>query len=152
MDFVTKLRVGEDIALVTFNKIENDFTKVANVFEEFSKKKIDIDMISQAAPQGDTVSISFTMNDSDIGKVFEIIKTLSVKPLVSTGNCKIQLYGEEMPGHSGIASRAFSAVAKAGCQVMMITTSEVDISLLVTKEHFTDAVNALESEFNISSK
>ena len=52
MDFVTKLRVGEDIALVTFNKIENDFTKVANVFEEFSKKKIDIDMISQAAPQG----------------------------------------------------------------------------------------------------
>lgn len=152
MDFVTKLRVSEDIALVTFNKIENDFKKVASIFEEFSNRKIDIDMISQAAPQGDKVSVSLTMNDSDIGKVFEIIKTLSVKPLVSTGNCKIQLYGEEMRGHSGIASRAFSAVAKNGGQVMMITTSEVDISLLVTKEHLTDAVKALEEEFGVTLK
>lgn len=154
MNVVSKLSVTEDVTLVTFNRVSADFRQVAAIFERFSMDKIDIDMISQSAPQSDSVSVSFTMNDSDVGKVFsaarQIAQHFGVKPLVSTGYCKVQLYGENMRGTSGVASRAFSAVAAQGCQVMMVTTSEVDISLLVSQEHLADTIQALEQEFTVA--
>ena len=73
---------------------------------------------------------------------------MSIKPLISGGNVKLQLFGEEMRTTPGVAARAIAALAKAEAELMLVTTSEVDISLLVTKAHSESAVEELKKEFS----
>ena len=73
----------------------------------------------------------------------------TIKPLVSSGNCKIQLYGEEMRTLHGVAARAIEAVASVNADIVIITTSEIDISVLTTNACLDEAVAALEAAFQV---
>jgi len=151
---VSRLDVYEEVALVTFRKIPSNLPLISDIFSRFAKEKIVIDMISQTAPAGEFVSISFTCMDSDMVKVLEISNELSqkypqLKPMVSSGNCKIQLSGEEMRIASGVFSRALSALSATGAELQQITTSEVDISLLVPATRLDEAVRALNTSFEL---
>ena len=66
---------------------------------------------------------------------------------VSSGNCKISIFGEEMRGTPGVAAKVFSAVSKVKADIRMITTSEVDISLLVVKADADMTVVAIREIF-----
>ena len=85
-----------------------------------------------------------------MGKVFETASKLrelhpELKLAISSGNTKISVFGEGMKNCPGVASKVFSAIALTGAEVRMITTSEVDISVLVYA-HDGDAVySALNS-------
>ena len=62
-------------------------------------------------------------------------------------NCKISIFGEEMRGTPGVAAKVFSAVSKVKADIRMITTSEVDISLLVVKADADMTVVAIREIF-----
>lgn len=66
---------------------------------------------------------------------------------MSSGNCKISIFGEEMRGTPGVAAKVFSAVSKVKADIRMITTSEVDISLLVVKADADMTVDAIREIF-----
>jgi len=151
---VSHLDVSESVALVTFRKIPCQLPLISDIFSRFSKNNILIDMISQTAPAGEFVSISFTCMEDDLVKVLEISNELNhkypqIKPMVSSGNCKIQLFGEEMRAASGVFSRALAALTSIPMELQQVTTSEVDISLLVTAPHKEAAVQALKASFNL---
>ena len=74
-----------------------------------------------------------------------------LRPMVSNGNCKIELYGEEMQEMYGVASRAIAAVAKANAELTLISTGEVEISLLVPQSCCDEAVKALEEAFGVKA-
>lgn len=154
MNGVATINVTEEIALITFNDIPCDLGLIAAILQSFSDQGINIDMISQAAPFGSNTSISFTVDAADVIKSLGIINRFrethrSIRPMVSGGNCKIQLYGEEMRTTPGVAAAAFQAAARATNEVMLITTSEVDISLLVPQAHENDVVAALKKKFSL---
>ena len=109
---------------------------MAGVFSDLASAGINVDMISQTAPQGRTVDLSFTIPSCDLLAVLDILNHFreahpSVRPMMSNGNCKIQLYGDQMRELCGVAASVVSAVAQSGADLMLITTSEVDISLLI---------------------
>ena len=152
---VDKITLTEDVALLTFSRIPADLTLISEIFLQFGGQQINIDMISQAAPRGDTTSISFTVSSERVVEVLELVnrfreKHPAIKPLIAGGNVKIQLFGEEMPRMSGVAARAIAALARTGCELMLTTTSEVDISFLVAGAHCEDALCALQEEFGVS--
>lgn len=154
MNSVTKINVTEEISLITFNNLPADATVIAEIFEKFAGSGINVDMISQTAPHSRHVSISFTVSDDDIAKVLELVKSIrdkytSIKAMVSSANCKIQLFGEEMRHASGVAAKAISSVASSGVEITLITTSEVDISLLVHASHLDTALTSLEKDFGV---
>lgn len=154
---VTQLRITEDVSMITFAKVPNDLKTVARIFAAFSDAGINIDMVSQTAPQGQYVSFSFTVGTQDTVKVLSLANSLKdevagVKPMVITGTCKIQLYGEEMPKMHGVFSRAVSSVAATEAELLLVTTSEVDISLLTSAAHLSEAVEALERDFGITAE
>ncbi|RPF48507.1 aspartate kinase [Hydrogenoanaerobacterium saccharovorans] len=157
MNGVSKLSVSDDIALVTFNKIGADLKFISAVFTDFANEGINIDMISQTAPTGDFVSVSFTVASEDLIKVLALTNKYKkqypdIKPLVSSNNSKVQLFGEEMRNMEGVAAKAISTVASADAHVLMITTSEVDISLLVTDYNLEQTVELLETEFGVKAE
>lgn len=151
---VTRLDTCEDIALVSFKKIPLSLPLLAAIFEQFAQNSINIDMVSQTAPTGHNVSISFTCLGSDMVQVLAITNSLSeshpqLRPMVSSGNCKIQLFGEEMRSMPGVFARAIRRLSETAVEVQQVTTSEIDISLLVSAAHFDEAVTALSDAFGL---
>lgn len=154
MNGVSQIKVTEQIVLVTFPKIPSDLGLVAHIFKEFASAGVNLDMISQTASLGNYIDISFTLHADDLAKGLSLIKDIQksnplIKPMLVGGNCKIQLFGEEMREMCGVAATAISAIAKTEAELTMITTSEIDISLLVTEPHMPDAVEALQKCFNV---
>lgn len=150
---VSRIALTEDISLITFSHIPNQTELLADIFRAFADAGVNIDMISQTAPQGQAVSLSFTVGDSD-----EMIRALEVanqyreahptiKPLVSTGNCKLQLQGEEMRSMHGVVASAMAALAACEAEILLITTSEIDFSILVTAAQAQQAYLALQKTF-----
>ncbi|HZJ77531.1 MAG TPA: ACT domain-containing protein [Clostridia bacterium] len=152
MKQIEEISFIEDVTLISLHDSPADIKLIAGIFEKIAQAGIDVDMITQAPPNGQHSSLSFTVNDEDFGRILEIAAELralnpELKISVSSGNCKVSVYGAGMKGAVGVASKVFSAVAKANTDIRMITTSEVDISLLVVKADVDNAVRAIENCF-----
>ena len=66
---------------------------------------------------------------------------------VSSGNCKLTVSGEAMRGTPGVSARVFKAASSVGADVRMITTSEIEIALLVVKSDVDTVIDAINKEF-----
>lgn len=155
MNGVSKITVTEDVALVTFRRVPNDLGVLASIFTQLAGAKVNLDMISQTAPQGHRIDISFTLHSSQLIEVLGLATRFQaaheLKPMVSNGNCKIELYGEEMRERYGVASAAIAAVAGTDAELTLISTGEVEISLLVPQSSCDEAVRALEEAFGVKA-
>ncbi len=156
MNGVSRITVAEDISLVTISNQTSDSILIGNIFTEFAREGIVIDMISQTVPQGSTMDISFTTHSQHVVKVLEVISRIKDKYrqlgiMVSTGNCKIQLYGEEMREMNGVAAQAIMTLVESSIDIIMITTSEIDISLIVSPANQMAAVKKLEKSFGVKA-
>ena len=112
-------------------------------------------MISQSAPHGTNIDFSFTASSSDLPLVMKAIsaanldKDAKASPLISVGYSKLNLFGEDMVTSCGVAARALNALAMAGIEVLLITTSDLDISLLVHAENEDAAYEALKKAYEL---
>jgi Aspartokinases len=153
---VTRLDVFENITLASFPQIPLDVDISSQIFTDFAEAGIIIDMISQSAPTKNQTAVSFTCEDADMVKVLECVEKMNKKnpivtPMVSSGNCKIKLFGPDMPKFAGIYARAMRGLAGTGVELMLVSTSEVDISLLVRQSHLADAQAALQKAFELDA-
>ncbi len=152
MKTVQSISVVEDVAVISLHDLQADISAVADIFAKLAEAGVDVDMISQTPPHRNIPDISFTVSGEDMGRVMAVSAKLreqnpNLKLSVSGGHCKISVFGEAMRGCPGVAGRVFAAVAKTHADIIMITTSEVDISLLVAKEDMENTVDAIEKEF-----
>ena len=154
MNGVSRITTKEDISLVTITSQTSESVLIGSIFTEFSRDGVIIDMISQTVPQGSVMEVSFTTDSRQMVKVLAALSRIrdryrQIHIMVTTGNCKIQLYGQEMREMNGVAARAMMALAESGIDIMMITTSEVDISLIVAPGDQISAVQKLEHSFGV---
>ncbi len=149
-----KITTTADITLVTLQNCPSELKFVAGVFEKIGSLGVDVDMISLAPSHGAFTSISFTISDADLVKILnftaEVREKGNVKAIVSSGNNKISVYDEGMKQLPGVAAEVFKAAASSGADIRLITTSEVDISLLVTAADFAEALKAIKNRFQAS--
>lgn len=154
MSSITKISTCEDVALITLRNSPADMTFISKVFKMISQRGINVDMISQTAPIGGRINLSFTISGEDLGSILELFAVLrsenpELKSDISTGNCKISIYGESMRDTPGVAASTFEIVAGLNVDVRLITTSEIDISILVPKSDFETACDGFTKAFNI---
>ena len=62
---------------------------------------------------------------------------------------KVSLVGVGMRSHAGIASTAFNALADAGINIQMISTSEIKITIVIAVDQLDEAVKTLHAAFNL---
>ena len=140
---VSEINITENVALVTFNNVPCSIKIVADIFIRVADGGINIDMISQSAPMGEYVTLSFTLESKDIGTVLLIINEIkkdysSIKANISDGYSKIQFFDKGMKKLHGVASKILELASTAGADVALITTSEIDVSLLVDSHRAID--------------
>lgn len=133
---IDRVNVTENVAIVSFGKVPAKIGLLSSLFDRVARAGINVDMISQTAPKGEYNSISFTVSDDKVGDVLNLLTRMDEKerdlmPMISTGNVKISLWGKEMPNLVGVASDVFDRLAEIGVEVLLITTSDVDISIVV---------------------
>ena len=109
---------------------------------------------SHANVVSQTNDIAFTVNSDDVETVVEILNSLKPKlnfekAEARTDIAKVSAVGAGMIGRPGIASKMFQALADAGINIRMISTSEVKISCLVNKEDLKKAIQVLHTAFEL---
>ena len=152
MNTVQSITVVEDVTLISLQDSPADITLISKIFEMISGAGIDVDMISQTPPHRNMPDLSLTISGEDMGKVLEISAKLrelnpDLKLSISNGHCKISVFGEGMRGCPGVACKVFNAMANAKADISMITTSEVDISVLVAKADLENTLEELHKVF-----
>ena len=152
MKLVDNIFVTEDVTLFSLCDSPADISHMAEIFKMIADAGIDVDMISQFPLSGSSSGFSFTVSDKDFIPVLSIASELrnrspKTKISVSSGNSKITVSGEAMRGTPGVSAGIFKAAASVDADVRMITTSEIEIAMLVVNSDVDDVVEAIKKEF-----
>ncbi len=132
--------------------------EAAAIFRALADAEINIDMIVQnvsAATTGRT-DISFTLPETD-GQLAMAALALVQDPVGFEGLQyddkigKVSLIGAGMRTHPGVTARFFSALADAGVNIELISTSEIRISVICRQEDVPTAVAATHRAFDLDS-
>ena len=123
------------------------------IFAALADANIDVDMIVQSASvQKDKNDILFTVAKTDMAEALGVLENLKAampfdKVDLEVNVAKVSIVGAGMLGSPGIAAGMFGALANAGINIGVISTSEISISCLVPEQKVAEAVNAIHSRF-----
>ena len=121
---------------------------LAKVFDTISQYEINIDVISMAPTQSAYTGLSFTIADSDLIKILSFTSALKKEKdldvIVSSVNHKISVRDPAMKNTPGIAAQVFNAIAQTDADIRLITTSDIEISLLVTEADYDTVLAAIQ--------
>lgn len=147
MSETTVISTVSDITLVTLQGFPANVATMSRIFDAIGKRGINIDMISMAPTHGAYTGMSFTISDEDLIDILaftaELKKEAEIKVIVSSVNHKISVYDTAMKNTPGIAAKVFNAIGETNADIRLITTSEVEISLLVTEADFDTVYQAI---------
>lgn len=152
---VTGIAYSKDEAKITLRGVEDRPGIAASIFSPLAKAGINVDMIVQnISEDGRTTDVTFTVPTSDFDRAMTLIKDL--EPQVSyesvSGSsdvAKVSVIGIGMRSHAGVAAQAFEALASRGINILLITTSEIKISILIEAAFTELAVRTLHSIYDL---
>ena len=145
---VSKISSTSDVMLVSIP--QSTAADMVQVLHDLKQAGVVVDMISQTIPMGGLIHFCFTMSAACFEITVATIGRSALSPMISGGYSKINLFGEEMAESAGVAVRALEALQQNGTEIFLITTSDLDISLLVRSEDEDVALDALQAAYEIS--
>ena len=122
------------------------------IFTKLAAKEINVDIILQSIGRNNTKDISFTIPESQLDETMEILRTyvetIGAADAVYDGNVsKVSVVGAGMETHPGVAAQMFEALFDANINIQMISTSEIKISVLISRDDADQAVTAIHKKF-----
>lgn len=149
---VSSVTLDDKQAKITFFNVPDKPGIAAKIFGALGEANINVDIIVQNVSTSGHTDLSFTVNITDLEKAYEISKKLGedlkCKSVTSDDDiAKITVIGLGMMNHPGVAARMFRALASAGVNIEMISTSEIKISCIIRKEDGHKALKAVHQEF-----
>ena len=126
----------------------------AAIFGPLSEKGVLVDMIVQNTSLDGHTDMTFTISRKDLKQTLDIMEEVKERTgatdVVSDVNvAKVSAIGVGMRNHSGVAARAFSALTQEGINILMISTSEIKITILIQEKYVELAVRILHDTFGL---
>ena len=151
---VTNMYTSDEDALVSMHGIPYEPIEITKIFQDIGKNKINLDMISQTAPVGGKVNISFTLPRKSLDQAMMILKGYqeSLPQLqldVIPETTKISVTGPGMEIQSGVAAQVFEVMTSRGINLQAVTTSETKISYVISQKDRDAAIEAIKGTFAI---
>jgi aspartate kinase len=124
----------------------------ARVFRTLADAGVNVDMIVQNVSENGTTSITFTVPKADVAIADPILDMVAAEVGASHVERdpeigKISLIGAGMKSHPGVAADMFDALAEAGINIEIISTSSIRISCVVRADDLERAVHAVHARF-----
>lgn len=141
-----------DVARIALCGVEDTPGKAFSIFSMLAENGISVDLIIQSIGDGISKDISFTVKESDLPTVLELLEKrkniIKAREIKSTADVsKVSIVGAGMVNNSGVASSMFEALYNAHININMIATSEIKISVLVDRKDAEAAVAAIHDKF-----
>ena len=149
---VRGVAVDKDQAKVVVSGIADQPGTAAKVFQALAEASVIVDMIVQNVGRNGVANLTFTVPLTDTHKV----ETTLAPVLAALGGgqveindsiAKLSVVGVGMKTHSGVAATLFTALAEAGVNIQLISTSEIKISVLIDKAKAEDAARVAHKAF-----
>jgi aspartate kinase len=155
---VSGIAFAKDEAKITLLKIADKPGVAAGIFGPLAEASINVDMIVQnVSEDGKFTDMTFTVQEAQLPKTIEVLKKakkeIGYSDLRSSADVvKVSAIGIGMRSHAGVAAKMFAALAKAGINILAITTSEIKISVLIDAIHAEKAVRTLHTLYGLDAQ
>src|SRR5213594_3645555 len=141
-------------AKITLAHVPDKPGVAARIFKAVGDAAINVDMIVQTASHGASgaTDISFTTDKADLPKARKVLDGIQgevgFREVIAAENIgKLSIVGVGMRSHTGVAARMFEALAQAGVNIDMISTSEIKVSVVIDLAKGEAAMKAVHAAF-----
>lgn len=146
--------VEKNQAKVTIEGVPDKPGTAAAVFTALADAQILIDVIVQNASKEGTTDISFTLNADDLPKAEEtlrpVLEHIQAGGITACdGIAKLSVVGIGMRSHSGVAAKLFDSLSRAGINILMISTSEIKIAVIIEADALARAAQVAHDAFGL---
>jgi aspartate kinase len=151
---VSGCALAKDEARITMRGVPDQPGTSFEIFSRLAGKFVSVDMIVQNVAEEGLADISFTVPKAELRSCLEALReAASVTGVVEITHddqvAKVSVVGLGMAKQTGVADKTFRALAEAGVNIQMITTSEIKISVLVSREESQKALRAVHQAFEL---
>ena len=152
---ISGIAFNRDEAKITIAGVPDKPGIAFKILGPVADANIDVDMIIQNASHDGMTDFSFTVHRNELSKALEVIDArvqpqIQAREITSDNQiCKVSVVGIGMRSHVGVASEMFQTLSAEGINIQMISTSEINISVVIADKYMELAVRALHKAFGL---
>jgi aspartate kinase len=154
---VSGAALKKDLTRVTIKQVPDHPGVAATIFGTIAEANIVVDDIIQNVMDDNTANISFTVEHGDLHDIKPVVDRLvrdmggRAAPSYQSDLAKVSVVGVGMRTHTGVAQRMFKALADAKVNIQNITTSEIKISCIISKDDANKALQIVHEAFELGA-
>jgi aspartate kinase len=146
-----------DLAKVTIRGVPDKPGVAARIFHAIAAANIVVDDIIQNTSLEGSTDVSFTVAAGELRAVLDtarqLVRDLEAREVVADDQVsKVSIVGVGMRSHTGVAERMFKALADAGINIQMISTSEIKISCIIARASAEKALRVVHDAFELGKQ
>ena len=149
---VSGIALDKNQARVSIFGVEDRPGISAEIFKKLADKNINVDMIVQNVGKDNKANLTFTVPQTELELTKEVLKEYTDKAEnveYDDSIAKVSVVGVGMKSHSGVAAKAFETLANENINILMISTSEIKISMVIDEKYGELAVRALHKAYEL---
>lgn len=144
----------DDVARLTILSVPDKPGIAYQLFSTLADNNVNVDVIVQNVSQAGMTDVSFTVSKADLDNAKQtldrVLKDIHASELITDENmAKISIIGSGIRSHPGYASKMFGALASEEINIVGISTSEIRITCLISRDQVKQAVRALHKAFQL---
>ncbi len=151
---VSAVAYNKNEARITITNVPDRPGTAAKIFEPVLESGIVVDMIVQNTSLEGKTDLTFTVPKPDFTQTMKIIRDIAAeigaeKVLGDENIAKVSIIGVGMRNHAGVAQKMFQVLAKENINIIMISTSEIKVSVAIEEKYTELAVRVLHKAFGL---
>ena len=149
---VSGIALDKNQARVSIFGVEDRPGISAEIFNKLADKNINVDMIIQNVGKDNKANLTFTVPQTELELTKQVLKEYEKNAEqieYDSEIAKVSVVGVGMKSHSGVAAKAFNTLAKENINILMISTSEIKISMVIDEKYGELAVRSLHKAYEL---
>ncbi len=154
---ISGIAFNRDEAKITVLGVPDKPGVAYHILGPVADANIEVDMIIQNQSVDGKTDFTFTVSRGEYAKAMAVLND-SVKNDIGAASVigdtkvsKVSVVGVGMRSHVGVASKMFQTLSEEGVNILMISTSEIKISVLIDEKYMELAVRALHKAFELEN-
>jgi len=151
---ISGIAFNRDEAKITVLGVPDKPGVAFHILGPISDANIEVDMIIQNQSVEGKTDFTFTVSRGEYAKAMTVLEGVkadigAAKVIGDSKVSKVSVVGVGMRSHVGVASQMFRTLSEEGINILMISTSEIKISVLIDEKYMELAVRALHKAFDL---
>jgi len=151
---ISGIAFNRDEAKLTILGVPDEPGIASKILCPIGDANVEVDMIIQNVEEDGTTDFTFTVNRGELNKAKAILEAtaqeIGAREVATRSDIvKVSIVGVGMRSHAGVASKMFTALADESINILMISTSEIKISVIIEENYLELAVRCLHTAFGL---